>query len=111
MRNSPYVPCGFTQAQVARAARDLPHPDRDNQYGNVYRVAVYEQPSVRAYSDPCDNCCNRVPEGHLRSSHCQGCTHGRNSTSYCRYLEFEVNSALDYRTDRIVFWWTLVGGV
>ena len=90
-----YIPHGFTMAEVREAAQSLPDPARHRHAtGNrTVKVAVHEYPNA-AYSAP-------NSEWLRANSECN---------SYMRILTFDLLSNLDYKTDRIVYAWVLVGG-
>ena len=86
----PRIPVGYTQQEVLDAARSLPRPDREMyDERRHYRVAVMET-SDRWY-----------PGVGRRGSY---------DSVRMRTLEFELECKLDYREDRVHYFWSLVGG-
>lgn len=84
-----HIPQGFTQQEVMEAARRLPEPNRyARETGNpTMRVAVHETMRC-SYRDYQANCM---------------------STARMRVLRFELNNILDFRSDTLLYFWTLVG--
>lgn len=85
-----YIPQGYTQQEVMEAAQQLPEPSRFADEGRNPRMRVAVRERMRCVPHPY-GCCNV-------------------STSCMRVLTFELNNVLDFRTDRLVHFWTLVGG-
>ena len=85
----PRIPVGYTQQEVLDAGRRLPRPDRETyDTRRFYRVAVMET-------------CERWYPGTSRPYQ---------DSVRMRTLEFELECKLDYREDRVHYFWSLVGG-